>query len=85
MTDLNINYIPIDKITKTIEYTQMSIKIIKHNIGDNKAEIRVDIYDSKFENMKTFMYLIDNSDYLLWTTDNYIIELCKSKLSQEVF
>lgn len=87
MTDLNINYIQIDSITKvkTICYSQMTIRIIEMIFGDNSATIQVCLYDDLKENSKSFVYVISGTDYLNWTTDNYIINWVKSKLKLENF
>ena len=69
MDNLNIKYIQIDKITKikTIEYTQMTIKIVNHNIGDNCAVIQINIYDSILENMKIFINIqINGIWFMIW-------------------
>lgn len=87
MTDLNINYIPIDTITKikTIAYTQMTIKIIEMTFGENSATIQVNLLDELKDNIKSFIYIISGIDYLNWTTDNYIVNWVKSKLKLENF
>ena len=75
---------PITKV-KTIVYSKIEIKINRLNFGQNSCEIYVRVFDDNGENEKIFIYLISGTDYLEWTTDNYLINWVKSKLRCEVF
>lgn len=75
---------PITK-TKTIVYTKMEVKVLRINFGSNTAEIEVNVYDDSRENQKVFIYVIDGTNYLEWTTDNYLTNWIKNKLRDEVF
>lgn len=75
---------PITKV-KTIVYTQMEIRINKVNLGENSSEIYVRVFDDNNENYKLFIYVIDGTSYLDWTTDNYLINWVKGKLRNEIF
>lgn len=81
----NSNFIQISPITKvkTITYTQIQINIISHIFGSNECEILVNVCDDNKEYNKQFSYLISGTDYLNWTTDNYIINWVMSKLKLE--
>lgn len=80
-------FIPISPITKikTIVYTQMEVKILRLHISKNMAEIIVNVYDETKQNVKHFVYAMSGTDYLNWTTDNYLINWCQNKLRNEVF
>lgn len=78
------NISPISK-TKTIVYCKYKIIIDKLYFGENKADIRVILADEIEENIKEFFYLISGTDYLEWTTDNYLINWIKNKLRNENF
>jgi hypothetical protein len=85
---MDIGYIvdisPITKV-KTIIYSKIEIKINKVNFGQNSCEINVRVFDENNENEKLFIYLISGTDYLEWTTDNYLINWVKQKLRNETF
>lgn len=75
---------PITK-TKTIVYSKMEIRIIRMNFGLNSCELEVHVFDDTRENEKIFSYLMDGTNYLEWTTDNYLVNWIKNKLRDEVF
>lgn len=84
---MNINTIPISPITKiqTIVYTQMEINILNLAFGENQCDIQVIVYNDTKEFSKSFVYAITGTSYLEWSSDNYIINFCKTKLSSENF
>ena len=75
---------PITKV-KTIVYTKMEIKIMHHILGNNECEIEVNVYDDTCEYKKIFTYLMTGTDYLNWTTDNFLVNWVQNKLRQEIF
>lgn len=85
---MNNNFInltsPITKV-KTIVYTKITIQILNHILGNNECEIQVEVYDDTCEYRKIFVYLMSGTDYLNWTTDNFLINWIQNKLRQEIF
>jgi hypothetical protein len=75
---------PITKI-KTIVYNKMEIKVLRINFGSNSAELEVKVYDEMRESEKIFTYLVSGPDYLNWSTDSYICNYVKHKLTNENF
>lgn len=75
---------PITKI-KTIVYTQMEIKILRINLGENNCELFVHVYDATRENEKAFYYLLEGQEYKSWVSDEYVINWVKEKLKNELF
>jgi hypothetical protein len=73
---------PITK-TKKIIYCKYQILIDRLYFGENKADIRVILADETEENIKEYYYLISGTDYLEWTTDNYLVNWVKNKLRNE--
>lgn len=85
---MNNNFInltsPITKV-KTIVYTKINIQILNHILGNNECEIQVEVYDDTCEYKKIFTYLMSGTDYLNWSTDNFLINWVQNKLRQEIF
>ena len=63
----------------------MEIKIMHHILGNNECEIEVNVYDDTCEYKKIFTYLMTGTDYLNWTTDNFLVNWVQNKLRQEIF
>jgi hypothetical protein len=85
---MNNNFIPLNSpITKqkTIVYNKMTIQILNHMLGNNECEIEVNVYDDTCEYKKIFTYLMSGTDYLNWTTDNYLMNWISLKLRSEIF
>lgn len=82
------NYIPLSSsITKikTIVYTKMEIKMLRHSLGENQCEFQVIVYDETSEYLKYFCYALTGQEYLNWTTDEYLINWVQQKLRYETF
>lgn len=82
------NFLPLNSpITKqkTIVYTKMTITMLRHVLGENQCEIEVSVYDDACEYKKIFTYLLSGTDYLNWTTDNYLMNWVSLKLRNEIF
>lgn len=80
---INLNS-PITKI-KTLVYTKMEIKMLRHTLGENQCEFQIVVYDETCEYPKYFVYAMSGIDYLNWTTDNYLINWVQNKLKNEIF
>ncbi len=80
---INLNS-PITKI-KTIVYTKLEIKMLRHKLGENQCEFQVIVYDESGEYPKYFVYALTGSEYLLWESDSYLINWVQNKLRNEVF
>lgn len=75
---------PITKI-KTIVYTQMEIKILRMNLGQDNCELFVQVFDATKENEKAFYYLLDGQEYKYWSSDEYVVNWVREKLKNELF
>lgn len=83
---MNSNFIllnsPITK-QKTIIYTKINIQVLNHILGNNECDIQVEVFDDSCEYKKTYYYLLSGTDYLNWTTDNFLINWVQNKLRNE--